>query len=123
MGPGVITSRTLAFMTSFPGRGSVIPSPSRYQPGSALNRNPRVEKNSRVTSVTGRSGAAEEAGERAADLVGQGGVRRAAAGIQLGIQPGNELGNEPGTKRRLRPPDQAAVQALDLAQPPDQVGA
>src|SRR6516162_6302379 len=103
MGPGVITSRTLAFMTYFlhpPRRGSVDPVPRRYQKDPALNEYPRVG-----------SGPAEQAVERAADLIGQG------RGVGTTGSPGGDQGDGLGLTY------QAAVQALDLAQPPDQVSA
>jgi len=76
--------------------------------------------------ANGGSGPAEQAVERAADLVGQGrvgGTGQAAPGGR----PDRDVGAAGSTGRNqrdgLRLPHQPAVQALDLAQPPDQVSA
>src|SRR6202043_1543781 len=57
-----------------PGRGSVNPVPLALPTGTGPKQESAWRRNSRVTSETCGSGAAEEAVERAADLVGQGGV-------------------------------------------------
>src|ERR1700683_4299863 len=110
MGPGVITSRTVALTTpSSASRVQLLYCP-RYRTARSLNPCDRREE----------SDTAEKTVEGPAHLVGQGGVGagrvaapslRAAGGDQAGIQ------------YRLRLADQAAVEAFKLAQPPDQVRA
>src|SRR5579862_6622652 len=60
------------------------------------------------------SAAAEQPIERAPDLVGQG---------RIGPSRRARLGRADRDQGGLRLPDQAAVEALDLAEPPDQVHA
>src|SRR5438552_13983446 len=111
MGPGVITSRTLASMMSC--LLLVVDSvscPSRYLGQADLNsvslgpvlRGPATPPDLRP---------AEQAVEGAADLLGQRGVGAPRRGASRRDQ------------RHLGLADQAAVQALDLAKSPDQVHA
>src|SRR5438034_3222669 len=105
MGPGVITSRTLASMMSclLSSRGCGCPASSALPAPAELKLR-----------------AAEQAVEGAADLLGQRGVgvARGSAG-----RTGTRRRDQPGSARSLRLADQAAVQAFDLAEPADQVRA
>src|SRR5882672_5539599 len=100
MGPGVITSRTLASMMCRASSSRGCVRLSSGLPGAA--------------EVKLRT--AEQAVQGAADLLGQRGVgtARGSAG---------RTGTRRRDQRHLGLADQAAVQAFDLAEPPDQVRA
>src|SRR2546429_7362930 len=115
MGPGVITSRTLASMMSC--LLLVVDTssyPSRYLGQADLNSislGPALRRPGYSPDLR----AAEQAVESAADLLGERGV---GAGGQAGRGAACRR-----DQRHLGLADQAAVQALDLAESPDQVHA